>query len=89
MTRAVVRWVAQQLGHSDPAFTLRVYAHAMRDEENDLSFAEFEAPGRPYTAPAPESDSDDPSQVLDLAGGPPGTRTRNQRVKSPLLYQLS
>jgi len=35
-----VRWVAQQLGHADPAFTLRVYAHAMREEESDLSFAE-------------------------------------------------
>ena len=34
-------WVSKQLGHSDPAFTLRVYAHAMRDEESDLSFAEF------------------------------------------------
>ena len=22
----------RQLGHTDPAFTLRVYAHAMRDE---------------------------------------------------------
>jgi len=54
----------------------------MREEESALSFAEFEAPGRPYTAPAIEPDSDDPSQVVDLAGGPPGTRTRNQRVKS-------
>jgi len=35
-----VRWVAQQLGHQDPAFTLRVYAHAVREEESDLSFAE-------------------------------------------------
>jgi hypothetical protein len=33
--------VADQLGHADPALTLRVYAHAMREEENDLSFAEF------------------------------------------------
>jgi integrase len=36
-----VRWVADQLGHADPALTLRVYAHAMREEENDLFFAEF------------------------------------------------
>ena len=24
-----------QLGHTDPAFTLRVYAHAMRRDEGD------------------------------------------------------
>ena len=36
-----VRWVASQLGHSDPALTLRVYAHAMREEESDLSFLDF------------------------------------------------
>jgi integrase len=35
-----VRWLAQQLGHQDPAFTLRVYAQAMREEETELSFAE-------------------------------------------------
>ena len=44
-----VRWVADQLGHADPALTLRVYAHAMRDEEADLSFADL-GPGRPSTA---------------------------------------
>ncbi len=36
-----VRWVADQLGHAKPALTLEVYAHAMRDDETDLSFAEF------------------------------------------------
>ena len=46
-----VRWVADALGHADPALTLRVYAHAMADEERDLSFAEFSDPRRPYTAP--------------------------------------
>jgi integrase len=45
-----IRWVADQLGHSDPALTLRVYAHAMRSDEVDLSFAEF-GTKRPYTAP--------------------------------------
>ncbi len=39
------------LGHSDPALTLRVYAHAMPEEETDVPFAEFDATGRPYTAP--------------------------------------
>ena len=32
-----VRWVADQLGHSDPALTLRVYAHAMREISIDYS----------------------------------------------------
>ncbi len=39
------------MGHADPAFTLRVYAHAMTIEETDLSFADFGDPKRPYTAP--------------------------------------
>jgi Phage integrase family len=46
-----IRWVASVLGHADPAFTLRTYAHVMREEETDLSFAEFRDPGRPQTAP--------------------------------------
>jgi hypothetical protein len=63
-----VRWVAAQLGPSDPALTLRVYAHVLRDEETDLAFADFgggpapaapeavaDAPGRPYTAPGTPS----------------------------------
>ena len=36
-----VKWTATQLGHSDPAMTLRVYAHALREEETDLSFLDF------------------------------------------------
>ncbi len=36
-----VTWVASQLGHSNPELTLRVYAHALREEETDLSFLDF------------------------------------------------
>jgi hypothetical protein len=36
-----IRWVAAQLGHANPALTLRVYAHAMREEETDLGFLDF------------------------------------------------
>ena len=36
-----IRWVADQLGHANPELTLRTYAHAMRKEEDDLSFAEY------------------------------------------------
>ena len=35
------RWVADVLGHADPSLTLRVYAHALREEEHDLSFLDF------------------------------------------------
>ena len=33
--------MASQLGHANPELTLRVYAHALREEEADLSFLEF------------------------------------------------
>jgi len=36
-----IRWVAAQLGHANPELTLRVYAHALREEEADLSFLDF------------------------------------------------
>jgi hypothetical protein len=36
-----VTWVAAQLGHASPELTLRVYAHALREEETDLSFLDF------------------------------------------------
>ena len=67
-----VRWVADQLGHKDPALTLRVYAHAMREEETDLSFAEFGDPGRPYTAPAETNERDEFANPTDLLVGRQG-----------------
>jgi len=36
-----VRWVASRLGHANPELTLRVYAHAVREEETDISFLEL------------------------------------------------
>jgi len=63
-----IRWVADQLGHADPALTLRVYAHAMRNEETDLSFAEFGDPKRPYTAPRNETELEEVANYLkDMA----------------------
>jgi hypothetical protein len=50
-----LRWVADQLGHQNPEFTLRTYAHLMPQEETDLSFADFGGPGRPCTATPPEA----------------------------------
>ena len=37
--------MAQVLGHSDPTLTLRVYAHAMPEDEADLSFAMLDFDG--------------------------------------------
>ena len=59
-----MRWVADPLGHADPAFTLRVYAHAMRDEESDLSFAEFGGSKRLYPALGNYGDEEESSNPL-------------------------
>ena len=53
-----VRWVADQLGHHSPTVTLRTYAHALKEEEGDLSFTDvgrepsLDVTGRHNTAPA-------------------------------------
>ncbi len=39
-----IRWIADQLGHSDPALTLRIYAHVLPDEGEDLGFLDFGPP---------------------------------------------
>ncbi len=38
---------AVQLGHASPMLTLKTYAHAIREEEADLSFLNFDGPIRP------------------------------------------
>ncbi len=65
-----VRWVADQLGHSSPMLTLKTYAHSIREEEADLSFADFtdsSSPKPPYTAPdsSVEVDSQNAAKRLD------------------------
>jgi integrase len=64
-----VRWVADQLGHADPAMTLRVYAHVIPDDEPDLSFLDFSGSQsglrRPYTAP--DGDDADPNKSAPAA----------------------
>ena len=54
-----------QLGHSDPALTLRVYTHALPTDPGDLGFVDFgtssglsfHGPGRPQAAPRPDRDT--------------------------------
>ena len=66
-----VRWVADVLGHADPALTLRVYTHAIRVEETDLSFADFggrrRARRRLWTAPRLGEHSDSATDEDDDA----------------------
>ena len=33
-----IRWVAETLGHADPALTLRTYAHVLDREDDDMAF---------------------------------------------------
>ena len=64
-----IRFVADQLGHGSPAFTLETYAHMLPVEAGDMGFADFGAtlPGsngvakRHYASPA----SDEPETVGD------------------------
>ena len=64
-----VRWVADQLGHADPALTLLTYAHSLRESELDLTFAEFGGSERLYPAPAKTSEeSEAPNPAKPLVG---------------------
>ncbi len=65
-----VRWVAEQLGHSSPMLTLKTYTHAIREEEVDLSFADFEVrDGSERLYPAPSSSMDSGHEnAPDLTG---------------------
>ena len=68
-----IRWVADQLGHADPAMTLRVYVHAMPAEEADLSFADFgttrNGPIRPLDDGAEVGQGGNPAESLARPAG--------------------
>ena len=49
-----VRWVADQFGYPNPELTLRVCAHALREEESNLSFLDFGGTTRHPAAPVLE-----------------------------------
>ncbi len=64
--------MADQLGHSDPALTLRVYAHVLPEEELDLSFADFGGSERLYPAPAFSDDTSESRNYLKPLAPPAG-----------------
>ena len=84
-----VRWVADALGHADPALTLRVYAHAMHDEERDLSFAEFSDPKRPYTAPQLEERTEELANYAKSLARREGFEPPTPRFEAWCSIQLS
>src|SRR5215217_2966988 len=55
-------YVMAQLGHTDPAFTLRVYAHAMRRDAGDKEALKALVDGR-HWAPLGTSGANDPSET--------------------------
>ncbi len=70
-------YVMRQLGHTDPAFTLRVYAHAMRRDEGDkerlkaLVEGRVWAPMRTGARLKPSNGgSNDPGEVPETTGDP-------------------
>ena len=62
--------MTDQLGHADPALTLRTYSHAIPNAEEDLSFLDFGGLGRPYTAP--------PAEATEKKKSGPGVNGRNR-----------
>jgi len=65
-----LRFVAEPLGHANPALTLRVHAHAVPVEGGDLEFADF------GSTQDPSARSTEPTG--DVSGSGSGFRTRQR-----------
>jgi len=79
-----VAWVAAQLGHANPETTLRVYSHALREEEPDLSFADFSTsrmhPGASEPETVPKANREAARKVAGIKDNPwSGRRGSNPR----------
>jgi hypothetical protein len=61
-----VRWVAAQLGHADPALTIRVYAHSLPSEEADLSHLDFGGADRRYPSLGLDEENTDACNPAEL-----------------------
>jgi len=62
-----IRWVADQLGHADASTTLNHYAHAMREDDEDLAFLDLGVAKRRYASPSSnvERSSDEPEHTTN------------------------
>ena len=63
-----IRLVAEQLGHANPALTLRVYAHAMPSEPGDVAFADFPSVTKRHSASPAEESAPESKNAPDLNG---------------------
>ena len=88
--------VQERLGHSSITLTADTYTHVLpevsRAAADLVARLITELPSAPRYPRAPEDDSGpSPRQEKGQVstGAPPGTRTPNPRIKSPLLCQLS
>jgi hypothetical protein len=87
------------LGHSQIALTMNTYSYVApevsREAADRMARALWHDEDQPMTAVAarPVTGTPKPSPGVALTwgftGAPPGTRTPNPRIKSPLLCQLS
>lgn len=71
--RVPVHVVAERLGHSDPAITLRIYAHVMRTHAAGVAgiFAAAAAQSEPANAPETEDEETDEEDGPEEAAGVP------------------
>ena len=80
----IIRLVADPLRHADSVLILRIYAHALRNEETDLSFAGLGDPKRPYTAPRNETELEEVGNYLKgMARGEGFASELRSRCASP------
>jgi integrase len=93
-------YVSRQIGHADVAVTAKHYARwvAGDDYRDPMARQTGELPAdflaRLLTNCSHDTDArhDGAAKLVEMRGvrgGPPGTRTLDHRVKSPVLYQLS
>jgi hypothetical protein len=79
-----IRFVAEQLGHSNPGLTLRVYAHAMPAEPGDVAFADFPSVTKRHSA-SPTEETDPESKNAPDASG----RGRSRNVEHETRFELA
>jgi Phage integrase family len=88
-----IRFVADQLGHANPELTLRVYAHALPLEGDDLAFADFasgplkgaksvrDVAGRLYTSPTSDATPENENAPAANRRGRSGNLERETRFE--------